>query len=71
MLIKVQKWILKLLKYDLEINYVLGNQMFLADTLSHAFLVNPTISDNIEMLNFVLTISKWLSMSERRIIQFK
>ncbi|GFX59111.1 retrovirus-related Pol polyprotein from transposon 17.6 [Trichonephila clavipes] len=39
---RVQRMILKLLKYDFEINYVPGNQMFLADTLSRAFPVSET-----------------------------
>ncbi|GFU17381.1 retrovirus-related Pol polyprotein from transposon opus [Nephila pilipes] len=55
---RMQRIILKLLKYDFEINYVPGNQMFIADTLSRAFPVNETVRDDPEMLNIVHTVSK-------------
>ncbi|GBO09304.1 Retrovirus-related Pol polyprotein from transposon 17.6 [Araneus ventricosus] len=61
---RMQRMVLKLLKYDFEINYVLGNQMFLADTLSCAFPVNQTVNDDPEMLNIVHTISKHLPISD-------
>ncbi|GFU55586.1 retrovirus-related Pol polyprotein from transposon 17.6 [Trichonephila clavipes] len=63
---RMQRMILKLLKYDFEINYVPGNQMFLADTLSRAFPVSETVRDDTEMLNIVHAISKHLPMSEKR-----
>ncbi|GFS53089.1 retrovirus-related Pol polyprotein from transposon opus [Nephila pilipes] len=67
---RMQRMILKLLKYDFEINYVPGNQMFLADTLSRAFPVNENVRDDPEMLNIVHTVSKHLPMSEKRLAQF-
>ncbi|GFS82428.1 retrovirus-related Pol polyprotein from transposon 17.6 [Trichonephila clavipes] len=68
---RMQRMILKLLKYDFEINYVPGNQMFLADAVSRASLVSETVRDDPEMLNIVHTISKHLSMREKRRVQFK
>ncbi|KFM69647.1 hypothetical protein X975_21174, partial [Stegodyphus mimosarum] len=68
---RMQRMILKLLKYDFEINYVPGNQMCVADTLSRACHVNETISDDPEMLKVVYVISKYLPMSERRVVQFR
>ncbi|GFU11707.1 retrovirus-related Pol polyprotein from transposon 297 [Trichonephila clavipes] len=68
---RMQRMILKLLKYDFEINYVPGSQMFLADTLSRAFPVSETIRDDPEMLNIVHTIAKHLPMSKKRRVQFK
>ncbi|GFS36678.1 transposon Tf2-6 polyprotein [Nephila pilipes] len=68
---RMQRMILKLLIYDFEINYVPGNQMFLADTLSRVFPVNETVRDDPEMLNIVHTVSKHLPMSEKRLAQFK
>ncbi|GFX56279.1 retrovirus-related Pol polyprotein from transposon 297 [Trichonephila clavipes] len=68
---RMQRMISKLLKYDFEINYVPGNQMFLADTLSRAFPVGETVRDDPEMINIVHTISKHLPMSEKRRVQFK
>ncbi|GFU49684.1 transposon Tf2-6 polyprotein [Nephila pilipes] len=67
---RMQRMILKLLKYDFEINYVPGNQMFLNDTLSRAFPVNETVRNDPEMLNIVHTVSKHLLMSEKRLAQF-
>ncbi|GFS94185.1 retrovirus-related Pol polyprotein from transposon 297 [Trichonephila clavipes] len=63
---RMQRMVLKLLKYDFEINYVPGNQMSLADTLSRAFPVSETVRDDPDMLNIVHTISKHLPMSEKR-----
>ncbi|GFT63226.1 retrovirus-related Pol polyprotein from transposon 297 [Nephila pilipes] len=67
---RMQRMIFKLLKYDFEIIYVPGNQMFLADILSRAFPVNETVRDDPEMLNIVHTASKHLPMSEKRLAQF-
>ncbi|GFW98859.1 transposon Tf2-9 polyprotein [Trichonephila clavipes] len=53
---RMQRMILKLLKYYFEINYVPGSQIFLADTLSQAFSVSETVRDDPEMLNIVHTI---------------
>ncbi|GFT45668.1 transposon Tf2-9 polyprotein [Nephila pilipes] len=68
---RMQRMILKLLKYDFELNYVPGNQMFLADTLLRAFPINETVRDDPEMLNIVHTVSKHLPMNEKRLAQFK
>lgn len=68
----MQRIILKLLKWDFEINYnIPGNQIFLVDTLSRALPVNETIRDDPEMLNIVCTVSVYLPVSKRKIIQFK
>ncbi|GFW68438.1 transposon Tf2-6 polyprotein [Trichonephila clavipes] len=67
----MQRTVLKLLKYEFEINYAPGNQMFLADTLSRAFPVSDTVRDDPEMLNIVRTISKHLPVSEKGHVQFK
>lgn len=68
---RMQRMILKLLKYEFEIKYVPGNQMFLADTLSRAFPKDEIIKDDPEMLNVIHSISKHLPMSENRFTQFK
>ncbi|GFU55362.1 transposon Tf2-6 polyprotein [Nephila pilipes] len=68
---RMQRMIFKMLKYDFDINYVPGNQMFLADTLLRAFLINENVRDDPEMLNIVHTVSKHLPMSEKRLVQFK
>ena len=64
---KMQIMVLKLLKYDFERNYVPGNQMFLADSLSRAFPVKETIKDEPGMLNVVHVVSKY----GQRMTQFK
>lgn len=42
---KMQRVVLKLQKYDFKVNYIPYNEMFLADTLSHAFPINETMSN--------------------------
>ncbi|GBL76248.1 Transposon Ty3-G Gag-Pol polyprotein [Araneus ventricosus] len=68
---RLQRMLLKLLKYDYEVQYVPGNQMYLADTLSRAFKSDNQIKDNPEMSNMVHSITKYLPMSKSRLTQFK
>ncbi|GBN22426.1 Transposon Ty3-G Gag-Pol polyprotein [Araneus ventricosus] len=68
---RLQRMLLKLLKYDYEVQYVPGNQMYLADTLSRAFKSDNQIKDDPEMSNMVHSITKYLPMSKSRLTQFK
>lgn len=67
---RLQRMLLKLLKYDFTIKYVPGSQMYLADTLSRASM-KETGGDDPEMLNVVHSVSKLLPMSESRFKQFQ
>ncbi|GBL82621.1 hypothetical protein AVEN_263699-1 [Araneus ventricosus] len=68
---RLQRMLLKLIKYDYEVQYVPRNQMYLADTLSRAFKSDTQIKDNPEMNNIVHSITKYLPMSQSRLTQFK
>ena len=67
---RMQKMILKLLKYDIEIKYLPGKGMLLADTLSRAFIKDDVLNDS-DMLCTVHSVSKNFPMSDRSINQFK
>lgn len=67
---RLQKMVLKLLKYNLEITYVPGNQMFIADTLSRSFNVSAHVKDDLEMLNMVHNVVKYVPMSDKRKSEF-
>lgn len=58
--------ILKLLKFDLEINFLPGKDMFLADALFWAF-IKGKVSDDPDMLYTVYSIPEHLPMSEHRV----
>ncbi|GBM81004.1 Uncharacterized protein K02A2.6 [Araneus ventricosus] len=68
---RLQRMLLKLIKYDYEVQYVPGNQMYLADTLSHTFKSDTKIKYDPEMSNIVHSITKYLPMSKSRLTQFK
>ena len=67
---RLQRMLLKLLKYDFTIKFVPGSQMYLADTLSRASLKEVGAEDP-EMLNMVHSVVKHLPMSENRLSQFQ
>ena len=66
----MKKMILKLLKYDIHTTYLPVKDMFLADTLSWAFIKDDVLDDP-DMLCTVYSISKYLPMRNHRINQFK
>ena len=67
---RLQRMQLKLLKYDLQLEYLSGPKMFVADTLSRAYLPETGISDP-EMEVLVHTVSKYLPMSHEKREQFQ
>lgn len=67
---RLQRMLLKLLKYEFSIQYIPGSQMYLADTLSRAF-IKDKVKDDPEMVNMVHVIAKHLPISESRMTQFK
>jgi hypothetical protein len=46
---RLQRMLLRLLKYDLEVRYTPGKQMYVADTLSRAYLTMPPTKDECEL----------------------
>lgn len=65
---RLQRMLLKLIKYQFEIVYVKGSEMYLADTLSRSYL-EDRVSDDPDMLD-VIHVVKQLPISERRVEQF-
>jgi hypothetical protein len=66
---RLQRLLLRLLKYQFKLTYVPGKLMFMADTLSRSYLKDPVIDDP-EVSFVVHTISKYVAMSEERKQEF-
>ena len=65
---RLQGMMIRLQKYDLEIQYQRGNRMFLADTLSRAYLPSCTqVEAEFEAINMV----NYLPISEARLLQIQ
>lgn len=67
---RLQRMLLKLLKYDFKIVYVPGSKMYIADTLSRSY-IEEEIKEDEEMLNVIHCLDQQLPMSKRRIEQFQ
>jgi RNase H-like domain found in reverse transcriptase/Reverse transcriptase (RNA-dependent DNA polymerase)/Integrase zinc binding domain len=67
---RLQRLQLKLLKYDLDVTYLPGDKMYLADPLSRAYLKEP-VPEDPEMKAVIHTVSKHLPMTEERREQFQ
>ena len=62
---RLQGMIIRLQKYDLEVRYEKGSKMFLADTLSRAFLPAGKQNENeFETINMM----RYLPVSEERLL---
>ena len=65
---RLQGMIIRLQKYDLEVKYEKGNKMFLAETLSRAFLpAGEQDESEFETINMI----KYLLVSEERLLQIQ
>ncbi|KAL9989578.1 hypothetical protein ACROYT_G004142 [Oculina patagonica] len=65
---RLQGMIIHLQKYDLEVKYEKGNKMFLADTLSRAFLpAGEHDEQEFETINMI----KYFPVSEERLLQIQ
>ena len=65
---RLQGMMIRLQKYDLEVRYERGNRMFLADTLSRAYLPSCTqVESEFETINMM----KYLPISEARLLQIQ
>jgi RNase H-like domain found in reverse transcriptase/Integrase zinc binding domain len=67
---RLQRMQLRLLKYDLEVVYLPGKLMYMADTLSRAYLPY-SVRDDPELNVVVHSISKHLPMSDQRRAEFQ
>lgn len=66
---RLQKIILELLKYEFIVECLPSKDMYLAATLSRAFLKH--VHDDPEMLHTIYSIAKYLPMSVSRIDEFQ
>ena len=65
---RLQGMMIRLQKYDLEVRYERGNRMFLADTLSKAYLPSCTqVESEFEAINMM----KYLPISEARLLRIQ
>lgn len=67
---RLQRMLLRLLKYHINIIYVPGKNMYVADTLSRAF-IKTEVQDDPEMEYIVHALSNNVPMSEQKKLEFK
>lgn len=65
---RLQRMILRLLKYDIEIKYIPGNKMYIADYLSRNYLTDNA-KDDLTLQEIVHSFDCELAVSERRMMQ--
>lgn len=68
---RLQRMQLKILKYDIDISYLPGKQMVLADTLSRAFLPETVEDIDPEMDVLVHSVSKHMPFTPERRLEFQ
>ena len=64
---RLQSMMIRLQKYDVELEYVAGNKMFIADTLSRAQLPDTEVDVEFETVNYTTC----LSISKERMEEIK
>lgn len=67
---RLQRIKIKLLKYQLNLKYLPGKFLYIADLLSRSFLDTQAGEENIEIAEFVHTLTKQLQMSEAKKKEF-
>lgn len=68
--VRLQRMLLKVLRYDIEIEYLPGREMYIADALSRSFL-KLKVEDDPEMQYVVHTLYNNIPMSEKKKAIFK
>lgn len=67
---RLQRMLLRLLKYQITIRYVPGKLMYLADTLSRAYLKDP-VAEDPELQYIIHSVVKYLPMTDERKEEFR
>lgn len=67
---RLQRMLLRLLKYDIEMEYLPGKEMYIADALSRNYINDPVEEDK-EMLYIVHNMSQNISISGERRKEFQ
>ena len=68
---RLQRMRLRLLNYDLSVSYKPGKYLYIADTLSRAFLSEPGLKSNVEFDFAVHSVVKNVPMANERKQKFK
>lgn len=68
---RLQRIKIKLLKYHLKLKYLPGKFMYIADLLSRSFLDTQISDENMEIIEFIHTLTKQLQMSEAKKQEFR
>lgn len=68
---RLQRMLLTLLRYDIEIKYLPGKEMLVADILSRSYLKTETSDDITEIEYTVHSLSNNIAMSENKKIEFR
>ena len=69
---RLQRMLLKLQKYDLEVKYTKGKELYVADTLSRAYLTIPPTDNDIEDLEFAVhALVRDLPVSDAKLSQLQ
>jgi hypothetical protein len=68
---RLQRIKLKLLKYDLNVKYLPGKFMYIADLLSRSYLRNKETETDELLTEVVHSLEKYVPMSEKRKCQYK
>lgn len=63
---RVQKMLLKLMRYNIEVKYIPGKEVLIADCLSRAYLNNGPDGEDLEVTYAVHLASKYLSVTDSR-----
>ena len=67
---RLQRMLLRLLKYNLNVSYLPGKEMYVADTLSRAYIKDP-VTDDPDITFVVHTVVKHLPMTPERKAEFQ
>ena len=67
---RLQRMLMQLQKYSLQVRYKKGTQMYLADTLSRAFLTEEATIGEIQELEHV-DHTEWLAMGQQDLRRLK
>jgi len=69
---RLQRMLLKLQKYDLAVHYMKGKELYVADTLSRAYLTVPSTDNDIEDLEFAVhALVRDLPVSDSKLSQLQ
>lgn len=63
---RLQRMMLRIQKYDVDVSYVPGQEMLLVHTLSRAYLLKSSVDASLETETETFTMVSYLSILEER-----